>query len=220
MIILSVNISSPKKIKFNGKFLITSIFKQPTNKSLKISKMGLSGDKQADLKVHGGKHKALYLYSYTHYKFWGNLLGKDFSNDYGLVGENLTVDDLDENECFIGDEFEISNTIIKITQPRIPCYKLSIKMNEKNFIEKFIKHGHLGMYAKVIKIGTVKNGDNLKLIKREKDSMSIYDISRLIFDKNDNIENLKKAIRIKSLSQEIKTQFNERLVKLGHYENT
>ena len=169
--------------------------------------------------IHGGRHKALYLYSYIHYKYWGNILNKDFSKDYGLVGENFTVDDFDENNYFIGDEFEISNVIIKITQPRIPCYKLGIKMNNKNFLKKFVEYGHLGMYAKVKKTGQVKSGDTLKLIRRENETMSVYDISRLIFDKNDNIDSLKKAMRIKSLSEEIKTEFNKRLVKLGHFEN-
>ena len=219
MKILSVNISEPKKILFNGKTLVTSIYKQPVNECLELNKLGLQGDKQADLNSHGGRHKALYIYSYIHYKYWGNILNKDFSKDYGLVGENFTVDDFDENNYFIGDEFEISNVIIKITQPRIPCYKLGIKMNNKNFLKKFVEYGHLGMYAKVKKTGQVKSGDTLKLIRRENETMSVYDISRLIFDKNDNIDSLKKAMRIKSLSEEIKTEFNKRLVKLGHFEN-
>ena len=219
MKILSLNISEPKKIQFNGKTLVTSIFKKPVIKSLEMNKLGLQGDKQADLNMHGGINKALYLFSYTHYEYWGNILNKDFTRDYGLVGENLTLDDFDENKYFIGDEFELSNIILKITQPRIPCYKLSIKMNNKNFLKKFIEYGHLGAYAKVIKAGEVKTGDKLNLVKRENDSMSIQKISRLIFDKNDNIDDLKKAIRIKSLSEEIKTEFNKKLVKQGHYEN-
>ena len=81
------------------------------------------GDKQADLKAHGGLNKAVYLYSYLHYQYWSNILSKDFSKSFGLVGENLTIDDLNEKELFIGDELKISNVIIKVTQPRIPCYK-------------------------------------------------------------------------------------------------
>ena len=78
-----------------------------------MNKLGLQGDKQADLNMHGGINKALYLFSYTHYEYWGNILNKDFSKDYGLVGENLTLDDFDENKYFIGDEFELSNIIYK-----------------------------------------------------------------------------------------------------------
>ena len=218
MKILSINISLPKKITFNKKILNTSIFKKPVNEKVNIKKAGIEGDKQADLKSHGGVNKAVYAYSYKHYKYWGELLKKDFSNDYGLIGENLTIDDFDEKEFFIGDEFQISNVILKITQPRIPCYKLGIKMNEKDFVNFFINYGHLGMYMKVIKSGFIEKGDNIKLIRRNKDTMTIYEISKLIFDKNDNVEKMKKALQIDCLSEEIKTRFNTRLVKLGHYE--
>ena len=218
MKILSINISLPKKITFNKKILNTSIFKKPVNEKVNIKKAGIEGDKQADLKSHGGVNKAVYAYSYKHYKYWGELLKKDFSNDYGLIGENLTIDDFDEKEFFIGDELQISNVILKITQPRIPCYKLGIKMNEKDFVNFFINYGHLGMYMKVIKSGFIEKGDNIKLIRRNKDTMTIYEISKLIFDKKDNVEKMKKALQIDCLSEEIKTRFNTRLVKLGHYE--
>lgn len=218
MKILSTNISLPKKIIFNNKTLITSIFKEPTDKVLKVKKKGLFGDGQADLQAHGGVNKAIYLYSYLHYEYWSSILKKDFSNDYGLVGENLTIDDLNEKQFFIGDELKIANVVIKITQPRIPCYKLSIKMNVKNFTQLFIDHGYLGIYAKVIKQGQIKKGDNLELIHRENDTMSIYEVSKLVFDKNSNVEQLKKAVEIKYLSEEIKARFINKLAKLGHYE--
>jgi MOSC domain-containing protein YiiM len=218
MKILSTNISLPKKIIFNNKTLITSIFKEPTDKVLKVKKNGLFGDGQADLQAHGGVNKAIYLYSYLHYEYWSSILKKDFSNDYGLVGENLTIDDLNEKQFFIGDELKIANVVIKITQPRIPCYKLSIKMNVKNFTQLFIDHGYLGIYAKVIKQGQIKKGDNLELIHRENDTMSIYEVSKLVFDKNSNVEQLKKAVEIKYLSEEIKARFINKLAKLGHYE--
>ena len=218
MKILSINISLPKKITFNKKILNTSIFKKPVNEKVNIKKAGIEGDKQADLKSHGGVNKAVYAYSYKHYKYWGELLKKDFSNDYGLIGENLTIDDFDEKEFFIGDELQISDVILKITQPRIPCYKLGIKMNEKDFVNFFINYGHLGMYMKVIKSGFIEKGDNIKLIRRNKDTMTIYEISKLIFDKKDNVEKMKKALQIDCLSEEIKTRFNTRLVRLGHYE--
>ena len=218
MKILSTNISLPKKIIFNNKTLVTSIFKEPTDKVLKVKKNGLFGDGQADLQAHGGVNKAIYLYSYLHYEYWSSILKKDFSNDYGLVGENLTIDDLNEKQFFIGDELKIANVVIKITQPRIPCYKLSIKMNVKNFTQLFIDHGYLGIYAKVIKQGQIKKGDNLELIHRENDTMSIYEVSKLVFDKNSNVEQLKKAVEIKYLSEEIKARFINKLAKLGHYE--
>ena len=218
MKILSINISLPKKIIFNNEEVNTSIFKKPVNKKLKVQKIGIEGDMQADLKAHGGINKAVYAYSYAHYKYWGELLNNDFSNDYGLIGENLTVDDFNEKEFFIGDEFKISDAIFKITQPRMPCYKLDIKMNKKDFIKHFIDYNHLGMYMRVLKQGIIEKGDSLKLIHREKNSMSVYEVSKLIFDSNDNIEKIKEALDMHYLSDEIKTRFNDKLDKLGHYE--
>ena len=95
MRILSINVSEPKKIIFNGKELITSIYKKPINGSVDVSDIGISGDRQADMKVHGGYDKAVYAYSYKHYKKWSDEMGQEYS-EYGLVGENLTIDNFDE----------------------------------------------------------------------------------------------------------------------------
>ena len=217
MKILSINTSPPKKINFKNKIVNTSIFKEPQNDELSVTKNGLEGDRQADLLAHGGIDKAIYAYSYKHYEYWGNFLRKDFSEEYGLVGENLTIDDFDEKNIFIGDEFRISKAILKVTQPRIPCYKISIKMNEKNFMKYFIEHNYLGIYMKVINDGIIKKGDEIELTYREPNSMTVYDISMLLFADN-NVEKMKKAASLACLTDEIKQRFNERLAKLGHYE--
>ena len=217
MKILSINTSPPKKINFKNKIVNTSIFKEPKNNELSVTKNGLEGDRQADLLAHGGINKAIYAYSYKHYEYWGNFLRKDFSEEYGLVGENLTIDDFDEKNIFIGDEFRISSATFKVTQPRIPCYKISIKMNEKNFMKYFIEYNYLGIYMKVINDGIIKKGDEIELTNREPNSMTIYDISMLLFSDN-NIEKMKKAASLACLTDEIKQRFNERLAKLGHYE--
>ena len=217
MKILSINTSPPKKINFKNKIVNTSIFKEPQNDELSVTKNGLEGDRQADLLAHGGIDKAIYAYSYKHYEYWGNFLRKDFSEEYGLVGENLTIDDFDEKNIFIGDEFRISSAILKVTQPRIPCYKISIKMNEKNFMKYFIEHNYLGIYLKVINDGIIKKGDEIELTYREPNSMTVYDISMLLFADN-NVEKMKKAVSLACLTDEIKQRFNERLAKLGHYE--
>ena len=217
MKILSINTSLPKKINFKNKIVNTSIFKEPKNNELSVTKNGLDGDRQADLLAHGGINKAIYAYSYKHYEYWGSFLRKDFSEEYGLVGENLTIDDFDEKNIFIGDEFRISSATFKVTQPRIPCYKISIKMNEKNFMKYFIEYNYLGIYMKVINDGIIKKGDEIELTYREPNSMTIYDISMLLFSDN-NIKKMKKATSLDCLTDEIKQRFNERLAKLGHYE--
>ena len=217
MKILSINTSLPKKINFMNKIVNTSIFKEPNNNELSVTKNGLDGDRQADLLAHGGINKAIYAYSYKHYEYWGSFLRKDFSEEYGLVGENLTIDDFDEKNIFIGDEFRISSATFKVTQPRIPCYKISIKMNEKNFMKYFIEYNYLGIYMKVINDGIIKKGDEIELTYREPNSMTIYDISMLLFSDN-NIKKMKRAASLDCLTDEIKQRFNQRLAKLGHYE--
>ena len=117
MKVYSLNVASPEKVIFNNKELVTSIFKNQLTQNFSYQKI-LRNDKQADLTSHGGKYKALYGYSYEHYSYWGQFLEKDFSKEYGLVGENLTISTFDE-KVNIGDEYKIGDAIVKVSQPRI-----------------------------------------------------------------------------------------------------
>tara|TARA_B100000965_G_scaffold355039_1_gene332116 strand:+ start:169 stop:828 length:660 start_codon:yes stop_codon:yes gene_type:complete len=216
MKILSINISEPKKIIFNGKELITSIYKKPIDGLVNVGDVGIDGDLQADLKVHGGYDKAIYAYSFQHYKFWSEKLNQDF-NDFGLVGENLTIDDFNEKDLNIGDEISIGSCLLQISQPRIPCYKVGIKMNNRDFPKIFSQSCLLGSYLRVLETGKFKPGDEVEISKREKNSMSIYDISDILFNDLKNIDKMKKALDLKFLTEEIKERFRERLMKLGDF---
>tara|TARA_B100000614_G_scaffold29407_1_gene22940 strand:- start:808 stop:1467 length:660 start_codon:yes stop_codon:yes gene_type:complete len=216
MKVLSINISEPKKITFNGKELITSIYKMPINKEVEVGQLGIEGDRQADLQVHGGYDKAVYAYSHSHYSHWSEIMKKSYE-EFGLVGENLTIDNFDERDVFIGDEYKIGTTLLQISQPRIPCYKIGIKMNSREFPKLFSQSGLLGSYMRVIEVGKMKIGDSVELSRRDDDSMSIFEISQLLFVDIKNIEGMKKAIDLKYLSEEIKERFRERLMKLGDF---
>ena len=216
MKVLSINISEPKKITFNGKELITSIYKMPINKEVEVGQLGIEGDRQADLQVHGGYDKAVYAYSHSHYSHWSEIMKKSYE-EFGLVGENLTIDNFDERDVFIGDEYKIGTTLLQISQPRIPCYKIGIKMNSREFPKLFSQSGLLGSYMRVIEVGKMKIGDSVELSRRDDDSMSIFEISHLLFVDIKNIEGMKKAIDLKYLSEEIKERFRERLMKLGDF---
>ena len=218
MKILSINISEPKKIVFNHKELVTSIYKKPIDSEVEVAEGGIIGDKQADLRFHGGFEKALYAYSYSHYEFWSKQMGQDFSNDFGLVGENLTIENFNEKNISIGDEITVSTCIFKITQPRIPCYKLGIKMNDRKFPRLFSQSGNVGAYMKVIKPGKMSKGDEIEITKHESSSMTIFEIMELLYKDTKNIDQMKKALNIESLTEEIKDKFRERLLKLGSYE--
>ena len=216
MKILSINISEPKKVIFNGKELITSIYKKPIDGLVNVGDVGIDGDLQADLKVHGGYDKAIYAYSFQHYKFWSERLNQDF-NDFGLVGENLTIDDFNEKDLNIGDEISIGSCLLQISQPRIPCYKVGIKMNNRDFPKIFSQSCLLGSYLRVLETGKFKSGDEVEISKREKNSMSVYDISDILFNDIKNIDKMKKALDLKFLTEEIKERFRERLMKLGDF---
>ncbi len=216
MKVLSINISEPKKITFNGKELITSIYKMAINKEVEVGQLGIEGDRQADLQVHGGYDKAVYAYSHSHYSHWSEIMKKSYE-EFGLVGENLTIDNFDERDVFIGDEYKIGTTLLQISQPRIPCYKIGIKMNSREFPKLFSQSGLLGSYMRVIEVGKMKIGDSVELSRRDDDSMSIFEISQLLFVDIKNIEGMKKAIDLKYLSEEIKERFRERLMKLGDF---
>ena len=218
MKILSINISKPEKIVFNNKDLVTSIYKKPVNGEVEVTKDGIIGDGQADLRVHGGFDKALYAYSYSHYEFWGKQMNQDFSNNFGLVGENLTIENFDEKNINIGDEITISSCTFKITQPRIPCFKLGIKMNDRNFPRSFSQSGNVGAYMKVLQPGSISTGDEIKITNQESNSMTIFEITELLYKDIKNINQMKKALEINSLTEEIKEKFRERLMKLGDYE--
>ena len=216
MKVLSINVSEPQKVIFNGKELITSIYKKPVSKKVMVTSQGIEGDRQADLSVHGGYDKAVYGYSYNHYKLWGERLNKEFG-EFGLVGENLTIDDFDENNINIGDRFQINDCILQVSQPRIPCYKIGIKMNSRDFPKMFSQSGLLGSYFRVIQEGNIEAGNEIQKIYSEENSMSLKDIASLLFVDVKNIDSMKKAVDIKSLTEEIKEKFRERLMKLGDF---
>jgi MOSC domain-containing protein YiiM len=216
MKILSINVSEPQKVTFNGKELITSIYKKPVSSKVTVSSQGIEGDRQADLTVHGGYDKAVYAYSYTHYQTWSEKLNSDFK-EYGLVGENLTIDDFDEDKINIGDQFKINECLLQVSQPRIPCYKIGIKLNSREFPKMFSQSGLLGSYLRVIHDGEISPGDTIHKVHSEENSMSIKDIAHLLFVDVKNIELMKQALDIKPLTEEIKEKFRERLMKLGDF---
>ena len=216
MKVLSINVSEPQKVIFNGKELITSIYKKPVSKKVMVTSQGIEGDRQADLSAHGGYDKAVYGYSYNHYKLWGERLNKEFT-EFGLVGENLTIDDFDENNINIGDRFQINDCILQVSQPRIPCYKIGIKMNSRDFPKMFSQSGFLGSYFRVIQEGNIEQGNEIQKVHSEENSMSLKDIASLLFVDVKNIDSMKKAVDIKSLTEEIKEKFRERLMKLGDF---
>lgn len=175
MRILSVNTSLPHKIVSDGKTIMTGIFKSPVDRRLKVGKLNLEGDGQADLSVHGGINKAVYAYPAEHYTWWqGELPGMDLR--WGMFGENLTLEGLLENNVHIGDRFRIGTAVLMVTQPRLPCYKLGIKFGRDDMPERFLSSGRTGFYFAVEEEGALGAGDILELIEEGASQISISTI--------------------------------------------
>ena len=214
MKILSINIGLPREVPFNGQTVTTGIFKQPVDRRVYLRKLNLEGDKQADLTVHGGLEKAVYAYPGEHYEYWREEL-PDMSIPYGMFGENFTTRGLLEEQINIGDSFEIGAARLMVTQPRMPCYKLGIKFGRMDIVRQFLASGRPGIYFKVLREGEVGVEDEIKLIKREKNSVTVKDIARIYVDDKKDIETMKRAIMVKALAKGFREHFRQQIEKIG-----
>lgn len=199
MKLLSINVSKPKEITYKGKQILTGIFKEPTQSPLILRTLNLDGDEQADLEAHGGIYKAVYVYTIENYKYWEQELKRD-DFTYGQFGENFTVEDMQDDEIFIGDQFQIGDAIVEVTQPRVPCYKLAFKMNRPDFVKLFLKSGRTGFYLKVLKEGEVHTGDIFNKINTGPEQMTVHEINHLLYFDKTNIAMARRALKIPALS--------------------
>ncbi|HKR72500.1 MAG TPA: MOSC domain-containing protein [Candidatus Nitrosocosmicus sp.] len=215
MKVVSVNVGLPQKIRFNDQLVTTSIFKHPVHKKVKLSKLNLEGDAQSDLSVHGGVDKAVYSYPVEHYDYWRKIY-PDMDIHFGMFGENLTTQGLHEGEVNIGDTYIIGSSRIVVTQPRMPCYKLGIRFGKMDIIEKFLNSLRSGIYFRVTRGGELIEGDEIKLLSRDKNGVSIRDIVRLYKKKNYNdseLQLLERTKKLKFLPQNWKRHFEQEIDK-------
>src|SRR6266851_1777434 len=163
MKLLSVNVGLPRDVISKGRLVTTGIFKEPVEGRVRLRTLNLDGDRQADLKVHGGIDKAVYAYPAEHYDYWrSELPGVELP--WGMFGENFTVEGMLESGVNIGDEFRIGSAELVVTQPRLPCYKLAVKFGRDDIIKRFLGSGRTGFYFAVLKEGEVGAGDSIELL--------------------------------------------------------
>lgn len=212
MRVLSVNVGLPRKVVFNGQNVTTGIFKDAIKGPVMVRKLNLDGDRQADLTVHGGLDKAVYSYPKEHYFYWRTQFPKmDFV--WGMFGENFTTEGIMEDDINIGDHFQIGSSKLVATQPRMPCYKLGVRFGTMEIIRTFLTSGRSGIYFKVLEEGRVHSGDEIKMIKRDKNNVTVKDIVNLYNgnDINHNIETMKRAIKIKDLPEGWRYDFHQNI---------
>lgn len=199
MKILSVNVGLPRQIVSGGKSVMTGIYKSAVHRRVKVGRLNLEGDRQADLSVHGGPNKAVYAYPSEHYDYWRREFpGIDMP--WGMFGENLTLEGLLEDGVHVGDRLQIGTAVLMATQPRQPCYKLGIKFHCDDMPERFLASRRTGFYFAVAEEGELGEGDAIKPVHPDANEISIADILRLYYDQgNMDARQIERALRVDAL---------------------
>jgi len=213
MKLASVNVGLPGEVTWHGRIVTTGIFKKPVEGRVKLRTLNLDGDGQADLTVHGGKDKAVYCYPLAHYEYWKRELpGRELPA--ASFGENFTVEGLQEESVYIGDQFSIGSAEVIVTQPRLPCYKLGIRFQSDDMVRRFLVSGRTGFYFAVTREGEVGAGDEIRAIARDHEAVPVSEITRLYVAKrfgDDDLSSARRALRVAALPESWKEYFRERL---------
>ena len=212
MKIISTNISKIKTVVHNSKEAKTGIFKIPTNEPAVIDKLNIIGDEQADLVNHGGVDKAVYAFSHNHYDYWRQTL-KNENLNFGIFGENFTITDLDEENIHIGDHIRVGTALLEVSQPRVPCFKLAIALNNKNSLKLFTQHYCTGVYFRVLEQGVAKTGDSVVIEKKASHDISVKRLFQAFFDKKyvDYEDVLLEALTLPELALEWQEKIKKKL---------
>lgn len=210
MKLLSVNVSLPRHVIVHGREVDTGFFKQPISGPIVVNKLNLQGDGQADLSVHGGSDKAVYIYPWENILYWMKELRREDLGP-GSFGENLTVEGLDEKEVAIGDEFAIGTARFQVTQPRLPCYKLALKLETPSITKTFLESGRTGFYLRVLQEGTLQAGDPIcPLPSREPVRVTIAEFVELYRIKRATRDQIQKILSLGALPKSWKDRLTGR----------
>jgi len=197
--LLSVNVGLPRDIAWQGRTVHTGIWKEPVNGPCRVRRLNIEGDGQGDTAGHGGEQRAVYVYQDDSYRYWQSHLGRT-NLVPGQFGENLTVEGLADREVCIGDRYKIGSALFEVTQPRVTCYRLGIRMEEPEMAALLVKHGRPGFYFRVIEEGDVEAGDEITQVTSGPERMSVSEISALLYLPPHPRDRLERALRIPALS--------------------
>jgi len=207
--IVSINTGKPVQVKFQNKEVSTAIFKTPANEPLLLSWLNFEGDGQADLVHHGGREKAVCVYSFEHYAYWENELRTTL--EYGAFGENVTTRGLLETDVCIGDIFKLGGAIVQVSQPRQPCYKLSVKYGAPDMPLKVQETGYTGFYFRVLEEGLVSKSDSLTKISSHPKAVTVSFANQIMHREKEHTEGIKKILEVEELSENWRNTLLKRL---------
>ena len=204
--LLSVNVGLPDDIAWHGQTVHTAVWKRAVAGRRMARRLNLDGDGQGDLMGHGGEHRAVFVYQIESYRYWQRELGRnDFS--FGQFGENFTVDGLPDDEVCIGDRYRIGGALFEVTQPRVTCYRVGIRMDEPRMAALLVAHGRPGFYFRVIEEGEVEAGQAIVKVSSGAQHMSVAKVNALLYLPGHPREDLERALRIPALSAGWKGSF-------------
>jgi MOSC domain-containing protein YiiM len=215
MKLVSLNTGLPRVVPWHGINVNTGIYKQPVEGRITLRKLNLDGDRQADLSVHGGEHKAVYCYPLAHYDYWKREL-PDQKLPMGAFGENFTVDGPLEDSVYLGDRFSVGSAEVVVSQPRLPCYKLGLRFQSDDVVKRFLASGRTGFYFAVMREGEVGAGDEVKLAARDPHAVPVSEITRLYVARrysDADLASLQRALQVEALPESWKGHLRERMEK-------
>ena len=214
MRLLSVNVGQPRQVVWKGRTVTTGIFKEPVAGRVPLRQHNLDGDAQADLSVHGGPSKAVYLYPAEHYAAWRQEL-PDMALPWGMFGENFTTEGILEATMHIGDRLRIGTAVVRVTEPRMPCYKLGLRFGRDDILKRFLASGRTGLYVAVEQEGEVEAGETFTLLSRDSHGVTVADITRVYAHEKDDIDTMQRLVQLPDLSAPWREYFQEQLHKRG-----
>ena len=196
---MSVNVGMPKNVAWQGKNVYTGVFKDPVSGHRRVRKLNIEGDGQGDLAGHGGEQRAVFVYQLDSYRYWERELGRD-DFVYGQFGENFTVEGLGDDEVCIGDRYRIGTATFEVTQPRVTCYRVGIRMNDPRIPALLVSHHRPGFYFRVLEEGDVQAGDEIVKLAAGPEQMPVAEADALLYLPGHGRQELLRALRIPALS--------------------
>jgi MOSC domain-containing protein YiiM len=208
--LISVQVGTPRTVLRGQEEVATGIFKSPVEKRIRLRELNLEGDRQADLSVHGGRDKAVYVYPSEHYPYWKKEL-PGVALPWGAFGENFTTAGLLEDGVCLGDRFRIGTAEVVVTQPRIPCFKLNLKFQRDDLSRRFLASRRTGFYLRVLQEGEVGPGDEIAWTQHDENRVSISDALRIYLQEPGSNELLERALRVEHLSTAWREDFRQQI---------
>jgi ferredoxin-NADP reductase/MOSC domain-containing protein YiiM len=198
--LLSVNVGLPKDVAWHGKTVHTAVWKNPVAGPREVRRLNIDGDGQGDLKGHGGEQRAVFVYQIDSYRYWREQLGRD-DFTYGQFGENFTVDGLPDDKVCIGDRYRIGGAVFEVTQPRVTCYRVGIRMNDPRMPALLVSHHRPGFYLRVLQEGPVQPGDGIVQVATGPEAMTVAETDALLYLPGHSRQQLLRALRIPALPE-------------------